>query len=165
MNSLHLVLYCDASYKNLHDGGSQGGHIVLLSDDDDNCCPIAWLSSRIKRVVHSTLAAETLSMIDGTNTAFYILKLLRDIVECRQIIDVFTDNKSLYETTHSKKPCTDKRLRVDVSALKEMIERKEIVVKNVPGEEQLSDVLTKKGASPHGLLSVLRNGKLYMASK
>lgn len=107
-NSLHLTLYCDASYNNLPDGGSQGGHIVFLCDDDDNCCPIAWSFSRIKRVIHSTLAAETLSMTEGTGTAFYVLNLLSGILECNQTIHVFADNKSLYETTHSKKPCTDR---------------------------------------------------------
>ena len=151
--------------KNLPDGGSQGGHIVFLCDDDDNCCSIAWASKKIKRIVHSTLAAETLAMEDGTGTAFYVLNILKDIVPCRQTCDVITDNKSLYDTTLSKKPTSDKRLRVDVTGIKEMLDRKEIDIKSVPGREQLSDVLTKKGASPHTLLSVLRTGKLYMVSQ
>ena len=95
LDSLHLTLYCDASFKNLPDGGSQGGHIVFLCDDFGNCSPIAWSSVRIKRVVHSTLAAETLSLTDGTSTALYILSLLKDIVPCRQTVEVLTDNKSI----------------------------------------------------------------------
>ena len=108
VNSLHLTLYCDASHKNLPDGGSQGGHIVFLCDDEENCCPIAWSSARIKRIVHSTLAAETLSLTDGTSTASYVLSLLQDVVPCCQTIQVLTDNKSLYDTSHSKKPTNDK---------------------------------------------------------
>ncbi len=165
IDSLHVTLYCDASFRNLPDGGSQGGHIVFLCDDEDNCCPIAWSSKKIKRIVHSTLAAETLSMEEGTGTAFYVLNILSDIVPCCKTINVVTDNKSLYDTTHSKKPTIDKRLRVDIAGIKEMLEKKEIDIKAVPGKEQLSDVLTKKGASPHMLLSVLRTGKLYMVSK
>ena len=46
-----------------------------------------------------------------------------------------------------------------------MLDQKQIDIKAVPGKEQLADILTKKGDSPHGLLSVLRNGKLYMVSK
>ena len=49
--SLHIKVYADASYGNLHDGGSQGGLIVLLCDDQNNSSPIAWNSTRIKRVV------------------------------------------------------------------------------------------------------------------
>ena len=104
-------------------------------------------------------------MIDGTNTAFYVRKLLSDIFTCRQTTSVVTDNKSLYDNTHSKKSTTDKRLRVDIAALKEMIVKTEIVVKLLQVEEKLSDVLTKKGASPHSLISVLSTGKLYMVSK
>ena len=165
VNTLHLTLYCDASFKNLPDGGSQGGHIVFLCDDEENCCPIAWSSSKIKRIVHSTLAAETLSLTDGTGTGIYVQSLLGDVVTCHKTINVLTDNKSLYETTISKKPTTDKRLRIDISGIKEMLDRKEIDIKAIPGSEQLADVLTKKGASPYSLLSVLRNGKLYMVSK
>ena len=159
INSLHLTLYCDASFKNLPDGGSQGGHIVFLCDDHDNCCPIAWSSSRIKRIVHSTLAAETLSLTDGSGTALFVLSLLEGVVPCREVISVLTDNRSLYETCHSKKPTTDKRLRIDIAGIKEMIDLKQIEITAIPGKEQLADVLTKKGASPHPLLSVLRNGK------
>ena len=110
LKTIHLTLYCDASFRNLPNGGSQGGHIVFLCDDDDNCCPIAWSSSKIKRIVHSTLAAETLSLTDGSGTALYILSILKDVVSCRQTINVLTDNKSLYDTSHSKKPTADKRL-------------------------------------------------------
>ena len=165
IESLHITLYCDASWKNLPDGGSQGGHIVFLCDDDDNCCPIAWSSARVKRVVHSTLAAEALSLIDGTNTAFYVLSLLSEFIPCRKLMNVITDNKNLYDTAHSKKPTTDKRLRTDIAGIKEMLDLNQIDMKAVPGNEQLSDILTKKGASPHSLLSVLRSGKLYMVSK
>ena len=165
IDSLHLTLYCDASFRNLPDGGSQGGHIVFLCDDDDNCCPIVWSSSRIKRIVHSTLAAETLSLTDGAGTALYVMSLLKGVVPCRQTINVLTDNKSLYDTAHSKKPTSDKQLRVDVAGIKEMLDLKQIDIKAIPGKEQLADILTKKGASPHSLLSVLRNGKLYMVSK
>lgn len=164
-DTLHLTLYCDASFKNLQDGGSQGGHIVFLCDDDDNCCPIAWSSSRIKRIVHSTLAAETLALTDGSGTALYVRSLLEGVVSCREAVSVLTDNKSLCDTIHSKKQTQDKRLRVDIAGIKEMFDQGQIEIKAVPGKEQLADVLTKKGASPHSLLSVLRSGKLYMVSK
>ena len=165
VDSLHITLYCDASFRNLPDGGSQGGHIIFLCDDDENCCPIAWSSSRIKRIVHSTLAAETLSLVDGSGTALYVQSLMNVVVSCREVINVLTDNKSLYDTTHAKKPTNDKRLRVDIAGIKEMLDLKQIDIKAIPGKEQLADILTKRGASPHSLLSVLRNAKLYMVSK
>ena len=52
--SLNIKTYTDASFNNLPNGGSQGGQIVFIGDDKNNICPIAWNSSKIKRVVRST---------------------------------------------------------------------------------------------------------------
>ena len=63
LKKLKIFLYNDASYANLPDGtSSTGGRIVWLVGDNGNCCPISWSSTKIKRVVRSTLAAEALSL-------------------------------------------------------------------------------------------------------
>ena len=47
-----LILYTDASYANLPEGfSSSEGYIIFLSDEKDIYCPIAWSSTKIKRVV------------------------------------------------------------------------------------------------------------------
>ena len=73
--SLHIRCYSDASFNNLPNGGSQGGYIVFLCDSSDRCCLLTWNFTKLKRVVRSTLAAETLSLVDGSETAIYLLKL------------------------------------------------------------------------------------------
>ena len=164
-DSIHFRLYCDASFNNLSDGGSQGGHIIFLCDVNENCTPISWTSARIKRVVRSTLAAETLAMSEGCNSALYCSNLLGNLAnKSSKLINVLTDNKSLYDSIYSRRPTTDKRLCIEISALREMVDTMQIDVKVVPSKEQLSDVLTKKGASPTPLISVLQSGKLYMVS-
>ena len=57
--SIRIAVFSDASFGNLRDGSSQGGHIIFLYDKYKNCSPIGWSSKKIKRVVRSTLAAET----------------------------------------------------------------------------------------------------------
>lgn len=64
-NSLKLKLFTDASFNNLSNGGSQTDQIILLNNSRNNCCPVYWNPSKIKRVVGSTLAAETLVLSDG----------------------------------------------------------------------------------------------------
>ena len=64
MEDLKLQLLTDASSNNLPNGGSQVGQILFLTDGKSNTCPLYWNSSKIKRVVRSTIAAETLYLAD-----------------------------------------------------------------------------------------------------
>ena len=71
-----------------------------------------------------------------------------------------TDNDSLYETSSSTKQVLDRRLRVEISAIREMCERQEISLRWVDKKKQISDVLTKKGASSECLMKILQHGVL-----
>ena len=66
LEDLKIVVFSDASLGNINDvAGSTGAFIVWLMDNTGQCCPIAWKAHKIKRVVRSTLAAETLSLEEG----------------------------------------------------------------------------------------------------
>ena len=59
-----------------------------------------------QRAVHSTIAAETLSLRDGCDVAIYINRLVSEIlrVDGSQLdIIIYTDNQSLYDAVHSIK--------------------------------------------------------------
>ena len=103
LESVHLRVYTD--------GGSQGGHLVLLADVSGSCSPLSWISSKIKRVVHSTLAVETLALNDGCDSAFYMSKLICNIMSSGnsllRIIAV-TDNQSATDAIHSTSLVSDK---------------------------------------------------------
>ena len=71
---------------------------------------------------------------------------------------VRTDNKSLSEALYSTKAVEEKRLRVEIAALRESVERKEIKVEWIRTRDQIADVFTKHGADNRLLLDVLRNG-------
>ena len=155
-------MYSDASYANLPDGGSQGGHLVFLSDANELCCPMAWHSTRIRRVVRSTLAAETLALVDGLETAYLMAKTVGEIIsgEKESTIPIYciTDNKSLFDAVQTQKTINDKRLRVEISMIREMVENNEIHISWIKSGEQLADVLTKNGASSESLCRVLNIG-------
>ena len=78
-NSLRLQLFMDASFNSLPNGSSEAGQIIFLSDSRNSCCPVYWNLSKIKRVVRSTLAAETLTS-DGCNVSFYVNKVLSELI-------------------------------------------------------------------------------------
>ena len=162
--SLSIAAYSDSSFNNLANGNSQGAHIVFLTDKNNNSCPVSWSSNKVKRVVRSTLAAETLAFTEAADTAFFVQKLIIEILatksDSQYSIICLTDSQSLYETIGTSHQVSDKRLRVEVSAIREMVERAEIVAQWVNKNDQLSDVLTKKGASPNLLMSSLQKGSL-----
>ena len=163
LSSTHIRVYTDASFNNLPEGGSQEGNIVFLADAHNACCPISWASNRAKRVVRSTLAAETLSLNDGTDSAFYLSKLLRSVLPAEDQypkIVAITDNKSAVAAICSTSSVSDRRLRVEISALREYQEESRVSFQHVKGTQQLADVFTKRGASDTLLLQVLQSGKL-----
>ena len=130
MEDLKLQLLTDASSNNLPNGGSQVGQILFLTDGKSNTCPLYWNSSKIKRVVRSTIAAETLYLADRWDVSIYINRSLESIVEHRKRREViaYTDNQSLYDAGHNKKQTLEKRLLVDTAAIREMVERNYINV-------------------------------------
>ena len=95
-------------------------------------------------------------MCDGCELALYTAS---KFTENPQFI-IVTDSRSLFEVLGSSKQVSNKRLRLDVGSLREMIERGEITINWVQGSRQLSDALTKHGASWRYLTTVMETGNL-----
>ena len=157
LSSCRLMCYADASWANLSDGGSQGAMLLTLEDGNGNICPLHWQTKKIRRIVKSTLAAETLALLDCAEEALHMANLIKDVLNVDKIdIVCKVDNKSLVEALYSNKQVEGKRLRVEVNILKEMINRKEILqVKWIPTNLQLANCLTKGGASAKSLLQAI----------
>ncbi|XP_057302644.1 uncharacterized protein LOC130636814 [Hydractinia symbiolongicarpus] len=162
-----LVVFSDASYANLPDGvSSAGGSIVIVVAEDGKCFPISWCSKKIKRVVKSTIAAEALSLVNGIDNAYYIGCLMSQILFSQRTnencipITAYIDNKSLYENIHATTLVSEKRLRIDIAAIQQMVNEGKVSVRWVPASLQLSDGMTKRGASLQRLMNVLTNGKI-----
>ena len=78
---LKTVVFTDASLGNIKNWtGSTGTYIVWLMDNTGQCCPIAWNAHKIKCVVRSSLAAETLSLEEGLEASFYYREMLGNIL-------------------------------------------------------------------------------------
>ena len=119
-----------------------------------------WNSSKVERVVRSTLAAETLALNEGCETALYLSQILEEILHLEYIPSTcLKDNKSLYYITNSLTSATDRLLRVEITLIKQLCERKQVTLKWVEGKHQLSDCLTKKGASLLRLQHMLKTGQ------
>lgn len=167
-DSWQLLVFTDASHANLCQGVSSCmGYIVLLANEDGLACPIVWKSNKIRRVVRSTIAAEILACVEGIEHAMYVRNILLQMLllnsEDAVPIIAFVDHQGAVESIHSTKLVEDKRLRIDIAAIKENITKKEIhEVRDIAGCDQLADCLTKRGASGEKLRAVLQQGSLNM---
>ena len=153
-----IVCYVDASYGNLKGGASQGAHIIFLKGKNGNFSPISWRSKKLKRIAKSTMAAEGQALGEGADESFAVQGFIRELHNGRAElpITIRTDNYNLAQTVYSTNQITDKRLQMDLAIIREMLEKKELArVEWVPGEMQLADCLTKKGASSRKLMLAL----------
>lgn len=162
-SSLKLVVFSDSSMGNLPDGGTQGGHLIILMGEDGRFSPICWQSKGIRRVVQSTLTGETLALGDGIDSAVFLTTLYSelnkgDCIRNNLPIVCVTDNHSLFDAVRSTKSVTEKRLRLEISSIKELINSGTIHQIMWPTKEQLADCLTEKGTSELALLRALSEG-------
>lgn len=156
LQSCYIECYTDAAFGNLPDSGSQGGTIIFLKDSSGQRCPLFWQSKKLKRVVRSTLAAEASALAEGAERAIYIAKKIEEITKGTQIqIHCFVDNKSVVDALLSGKEVEGRLSRIDMKAIEEMVEKKQINVSWVGTSNQLADCLTKRGASTEKLREAL----------
>jgi hypothetical protein len=118
-------------------GGSQGRYLVLLVGESGRFSPIWWNSKKICTVViRSTLAAETLALAEGIDNSIFLCTLLAELMYgCKPYPAIFpiechTDCNSLYEALKSVKSVSEKRLRLDITSIKELIGAKQITSVN-----------------------------------
>ena len=158
---LKLSAFCDASFANLKDGGSQGGVIIFITDQHNNASPIYWTSRKMRRVCRSTISAETMALLEATETSFWLASIINELLDSPiKSTEIHIDNLSLFEAANSTTAVEEKRLRVDLASLRESIVKKEFHLKWLEGGHQLADVLTKQGADSKKLIQALTTGKI-----
>jgi hypothetical protein len=91
---------------------------------------IYWSSTKCKRVTRSVLVLETYSIVSSVNIAIAILTTLKMITERLGLplipLVVCTDSYSLYECLVKLGTTNEKRLMIDIMALRQSYERREI---------------------------------------
>ena len=155
-NDIEVICYTDATHASLDDGSSQGAYIIAIKGNM-GLIPLSWQSRKLRRITKSPLASEASAECEGADAAYLIASTLEELYPKRGVnVTCKTDSKSLLDNLKTTKVNTDKRLRVDISRLKEMIVEKEIKVEWIPAKKQLADALTKRGASTELLVEALR---------
>ena len=95
ITNIRVVTFCDASFKNLPNCGSQGGFISFLVDEQGNYCSLSWQSRKVRRVVKSTIAAESLAALEAAEMTVYLVSVIKDILCLKQVDSIIIcDNRS-----------------------------------------------------------------------
>ena len=91
---------------------------------------IHWSSIKCKRVTRSVLASELYAMAQGVDSSIVISTTLKMIMKQLNIDDtpivVCTDSFSLYECMVKLGTTKEKRLMIDIMALRQSYERREL---------------------------------------
>ena len=135
-----VVMMTDASFARQPREGSQQGLLLavgdrrLVFDGEAPASPVAWSSTRIKRVVRSTLAAEAAALAAGYDLAVFVRSLLAEMLMTgppepsweRRIQHVaqlsWTDCKSLHDMLAREGSLpTEKRVALDVADVRQYL--------------------------------------------
>ncbi|KAF1937111.1 hypothetical protein EJ02DRAFT_459012 [Clathrospora elynae] len=158
-----LMVFVDGSFANNSDLSSQLGFILMLVNKSTNAdstftiCGnvIHYSSTKCKRVTQSVLASKIYGMVNGFDIGIAIATTLRMITERLGIaavpLVICTDSYSLYECLVKLGTTKEKRLMIDIMALRQSYERREITeIRWINGKDNPADAFTK--ASPNRAL-------------
>lgn len=158
MTNLKLFTLVDASFANNKDMSSQMGYVIVLGNEatpSDSSFKIRgnivhWSSIKCKRITRSVLASEIYAMAHGVDIAIAIGGTIDMIMERLSMpkvpIVVCTDSRSLYECLVKLGTTKEKRLMIDIMALREAYERRELMdIRWIDGRDNPADSMTKAG--------------------
>jgi hypothetical protein len=152
-----LFVFVDGSFANNRDLTSQLGFAIILANEaainDRNEFTITgnlihFSSTKSKRITRSVLASEIYGMVAGVDMAYALASTLQMITTRLSLPPiptiVCTDSYSLYECLVKLGTTKEKRLMIDIMALRQSYERRELQeVRWIHGDDNLADAFTK----------------------
>jgi hypothetical protein len=167
LSTAKLFVFVDGSFANNKDFSSQIGYEIILANESTQDEEfeitgnlIHWSSTKSKRVTRSVLASEIYGMVGGVDMAIAIgttVKMIMDQLGFGKIPTIVcTDSYSLYECLVKLGTTKEKRLMINIMALRQSYERREIMeIRWINGGDNPADAMTK--ADPNKALEKFIN--------
>lgn len=167
LSKANLYVFVDGSFANNRDLSSQIGFVIVLANEITEDFKftlkgniIHYSSTKSKRVTRSVLASEIYGMVGGVDMAYALsttLKMITNKLKLPEIRTmVCTDSYSLYECLVKLGTTKEKRLMIDLMALRQSYERRELYeVRWINGIDNPADSMTK--SNPNNALETLIN--------
>lgn len=151
-----LFIFVDASFANNKYLSSQIAYLILLAtenEEDKETFTITgnilhWASVKSQRVTRSVLASELFAMVAGVDMAIAInatINMILNQLHMKNIDTVVcTDSFSLYECLVKLGKTKEKRLMIDIMALRQSYEKRELSeIRWINGLDNPANALTK----------------------
>ncbi|KAK1990054.1 hypothetical protein LX36DRAFT_664610, partial [Colletotrichum falcatum] len=165
-----LFVFVNSSFINNNNLTSQLGFIVVLANKQGNseedttnsftltANVVYYSSTKCKRVTRSILASEIYAMVAGANITHAIgttITMITNRLKMPPIPTILcTDSYSLYKCLVKLGTTKEKRLMIDIMALRQSYERREIYeIRWIQGDDNPADAFTK--ATPNKALEGL----------
>lgn len=118
--------------------------IVLLIDSEDNANLIHFSSARCRRVTRSVMAAELHALVLAFDFGFVIREMVAEVLQRDVAIEALVDSKTVFDVVAKDAKTSERRLQIDVHALRESYARGELTRLGwIPGNKNPADTLTK----------------------
>ncbi len=159
LEHVKLFVFIDSSFANNKDFSSQISYLIILVNETKTDSIgtnefiikgnlIYYSSTKSKRVTRSILASEIYGIVGGVNMAIIINTTIKIITEqlgfLHTPIIVYTDLYSLYKYLVKLSTIKEKRLIIDIMALRQSYERREITeIRQINRKDNPADAMTK----------------------
>lgn len=166
LSTAKIFVFCDGSFANNKDLTSQLGFVIVIANETtgENSTfnikgnLIHFSSVKSNRVTRSTLASEVLATVASLDASYVEVCTINMILRNRGLeplpVIVCTDSFSLYECIVKLGTTKEKRLMIDIQAIRQSYERREVYeVRWIDGQDNPSDAMTK--AKPNRALERL----------
>jgi hypothetical protein len=162
LSTAKLYVFVDGSFANNKDFSSQIGFEIILANETTgndeftiHSNLIHWSSTKSKRVTRSVLASEIYGMVAGTDMSFAISSTLKMITKQLDLppipMIICIDLYSLYECLVKLGTTKEKRLMIDIMAIRQSYKRRELLeIRWINGLDNPADAMTK--ATPNKAL-------------
>ena len=183
MDQTAIVAVHDASFSNEAGMKSQQGYMLFLAQKSSFASGgemhfLDWSSSTIKRVVRSTLAAESAAASKCFDRAVYLRVIVAEAIKgpdvrswrwqdlCREVPMLFvSDCRSMVEHVRKTGAATDeKRVAMDLADLRAGVDAGDLVVW-IPTRKMVADCLTKHltlDEETESIRNLLRSGCMHL---
>ena len=184
IDKLAIMCHSDAAFGNAKAGATQAGYVISFTHQDMNegkeCAwtPAFWKSSRLPRVVSSTLSAEAQSMSCASSMCEWLNLFVSEALDgpryshsfwnnsSRRLVMILTDCKSLYDHLLSPSSPTldDRRTAIDIVILRDSVARMQATLRWIPTDRMIADALTKESPEAFDLIRACIRSSTYQVS-
>lgn len=119
LSSVKIFVISDAAFGNSRVFKSQLGYVILLQDKHGTANIVHNCSNRCKGATRSVLATEPHALVLAFDQAYGLRELTTEILEKNLLIEAVIDSKTLFDVVVKDRSPTEKRLQIDIFAVKQ----------------------------------------------